>query len=171
MQHLKRKCIVSRQFSSWTRKWTYVLYVGSVEAGSLCYTCLVSGRWQVCRVGRLVAAGAAPCGGTGRWGWRGARGSLGLIDLGASASTTAPASRKKAPNPNFGSCLARMHDLSRHRPSRRVAGAAIWLYVISTRARRCSGFNRAVSHARVTLFFIDNRSATIEEQTGCLTKN
>lgn len=114
--------------------------------------------WQVVGMQGWTIGRSGRC--TLWWNWsvgvgRGA-GSSGLIDLSASASTAAPASRKKAPNPNFGSRLARMHDLSRPRRRRLGAGRGRSNSAVCNQhacAPRCSGFNRAVSHARATSFY------------------
>lgn len=71
-----------------------------------CYAYLVSGRRYVCRVGRLVVAAAAPCVGTGRWGVAGREEPGAHRPQGESTYAAAPASQKKASNPNFGSRLA-----------------------------------------------------------------
>lgn len=108
----------------------------------------------------MVAAAAAPCGGTGRWGWEG-RGAA----RGSSTSARAlPRRRPRLAKKRLTQISVAVWHECTISPDDcrvgRVAGAAIRLYVISTRARGCSGFNRAVSHARVTLFFINNCFAT-----------
>lgn len=89
----------------------------------------------------MVAAAAAPCGGTGREGRVAGGGRLRAHrPYGARVSTGARAAQK-VPNPNFGSRLGRSLPLL-------TAGAiAIRLYVIGTRAPINSNYwARSITH-------------------------